>query len=236
MNQSIKRTMAIFQKDYKDFTKNLYVSSMIFLPLFLAAFYGRMGVQSLDMVFMVFNLTLTVIAAFTQSALIAEEKEKNTLRGLMLSPAGTGEILIGKSLVSFLISAIVLIFSAFLIGYQPENALLIVAALFVSILFYLGIGTLLGLITRSVMEASVAILPVLLFFSFSSFAVQLSDEYPILKVAEYLPNSQLVDLGYAVQNGAGFGDGWAALLIITAWTIGVSALVVAVYQKKMVDK
>ncbi|KIL49056.1 ABC transporter permease [Jeotgalibacillus campisalis] len=235
MNHSIKRTMAIFQKDYKDFTKNLYVSSMVFLPLFMAAIYGRMGVQSIEMVFMIFNLTLTVIAAFTQSALIAEEKEKNTLRGLMLSPAGTGEILIGKSLVSFLISAIILLLSAVLIEYRPGNTLLIAAGLFVSILFYLGVGTLLGLITRSVMEASVAILPVLLFFSFSSFAMQLSAEYPILKAAEYLPNTQLVNLGHAVQSGAGFADGLPALLIITGWTIGISALVVVVYHKKMVD-
>ena len=40
------------------------------------------------------------VAGFVQSMVIAEEKEKHTLRVLMLSPASSVEVLIGKSILT----------------------------------------------------------------------------------------------------------------------------------------
>lgn len=48
------------------------------------------------------NITFSMVATYVQCCLIAEEKEKNTLRSLMLSPASTSEILIGKSTLTFI--------------------------------------------------------------------------------------------------------------------------------------
>ncbi|PPA70759.1 ABC transporter permease [Jeotgalibacillus proteolyticus] len=236
MNYTIRRTMAIFQKDYKDMMKNLYVSTTIVLPLIMAAFYGRTGVDTVDGYFLVFNMTFSVVAAYIQASLIAEEKEKNTLRGLMLSPASTGEIMAGKSLLSFVSTVIILFISAIFMRFQPADPAIIVTALVISTFFYIALGTLLGLVTRSVMEASVAILPVLLFFSFAPFATVFMDEYPILKIAEYLPNLQLVELGAAVEAGGGFEDVWSNLLILISWTAALLVAVVVMYQKKMIDK
>ncbi|KRG14083.1 ABC transporter, partial [Lederbergia galactosidilytica] len=165
---SLKRSMAIFQKDYKDVIKNYFVSTSALMPILLAAFYGRMGVETISGHYMVFNLTLCLVAAYVQCALIAEEKEKNTLRGLMLSPASTLEILAGKSLLSFIGTAIIILISAFLIEYKPMDLVVISLAMVLSILFYIGLGTLLGLLTKSVMEASVVIMPFFGLFSFGS--------------------------------------------------------------------
>src|SRR5699024_12795497 len=60
--------------------------------------------SDLEAHYLIINLTLVAVAFFVQSALIAEEREKNTLRGLMLSPATIPEILSGKSLVSLLMT------------------------------------------------------------------------------------------------------------------------------------
>src|SRR5690606_39173865 len=95
---------AIFQKDFKDFSRNMAVSVVIIIPPILAAIYGRMGVDSIESHYMIINIAFSMVAAFVQCCLIAEEKEKNTLRGLMLSPASTGEILAGKSLLSFILT------------------------------------------------------------------------------------------------------------------------------------
>ena len=100
---SLKRVNAIFQKDFKDFSRNYAVSIVIFVPIVLGAIYGRMGVDTIETHFMLINMTFSMVAAFVQCCLIAEEKEKNTLRGLMLSPASTAEILGGKSLLTFLL-------------------------------------------------------------------------------------------------------------------------------------
>ncbi|WP_144460980.1 ABC transporter permease [Siminovitchia fortis] len=235
MTFSWRRVNAILIKDYKDFSRNLAVSCVIFLPPILAAFYGRMGVDSIETHYMVFNLVLVMVAAFVQCCLIAEEKEKNTLRGLMLSPATTAEILCGKSLLSFLFTIFVIALSAFLLDYSPKNIGIVAVAIILSSLFYLGLGTLLGLYAKSVMEASVLILPFMLVFSFGTFINALAEKYPILKAAEYLPNVQLLEIAKNVENKAGFTDILLNLVIIVIWTIVISALTVVVFRKRMVD-
>lgn len=235
MNLSIKRSIAILQKDYKDVSKNLYVSSSIFMPLVMAAIYGRMGVDSIHSHYMVINMSFCLVAAYVQCSLIAEEKEKNTLRGLMLSPASTLDILVGKSLLSFIGTIIVIAIGAFLSEYKPENLFIISTAIILSTVFYIGLGTVLGLLTKSVMEASVIILPFLFLFSFGTFLTNFADKYPVLKIAEYLPNVQIVDLANKVQLGGGLANVWINLLIILAWVIAIFALVVVVYRKRMMD-
>lgn len=236
MTFSMKRVFAILNKDYKDVSRNLYVTTTVILPLIMAAFYGRMGLESINAEFMIFNLAFTLVATYVQSALIAEEKEKNTLRGLMLSPASTIEIFSGKSLLSLIATVIIVIGSGLLMDYHTSNFLIITIALFFSAIFYLGAGTLVGLLTKSVMEASVAILPVIAIFNFASFLVPLIEKYPILKVVEYLPNQQLIDLAEQVETGAGFADVWSNLGIILLWAIAIHALAVYVYKKRMLDE
>ena len=48
MTFSLKRALAIFQKDYKDLSRNLFVSSTLIMPLFLAVFYSRIGDGGVD--------------------------------------------------------------------------------------------------------------------------------------------------------------------------------------------
>ncbi|GIN56385.1 ABC transporter permease [Lederbergia ruris] len=235
MTFSIKRSMAIFQKDYKDVMKNYFVSISALMPLFLAALYGRMGVETISGHYIVFNLTFCLVAAYVQCALIAEEKEKNTLRGLMLSPASTLEILAGKSLLSFIGTILIVLVSAFLTEYKPTDLLVISLAMVLSILFYIGLGTLLGLLTKSVMEASVVILPFFALFSFGSSLTNFADQYPFLKMAEYLPSTQLINLATDSQAGAGLLEVWPNLLVISGWVLIIFALVVIVYRKRMVD-
>lgn len=100
MTLSWKRIYAIFNKDLKDLSKNMYVSSVLIMPIVLAFLYSNMGEVTIELHYLVINMTLASVTAFIQCAVIAEEKEKHTLRGLMLSPASLTEILTGKSLVT----------------------------------------------------------------------------------------------------------------------------------------
>lgn len=232
---SWRRMNAIFMKDYKDFSRNMAVSIVVFMVPVLAAFYGRIGAVTIDAQFMLFNMAFTMVAAFIQSCLIAEEKDKNTLRGLMLSPATTAEILVGKSLLSFILTALVIVLSAFFTDYSPKNIWIVSIAIFISICFYIAIGTLLGLYAKSVMEASVIVLPVMLVFTFGTFVTNFIEQYPILKILNIFPNVQLVDLAKKVQSGAGMGDVWTNMSLIFIWLIITSILTMIVYRRKMVD-
>lgn len=232
---SFKRMNAILQKDFKDFSRNMAVSSVIFVPLILGAFYGRMGVDSIETHFMLVNMTFGMVAAFVQCCLIAEEKEKNTLRGLMLSPASTADILGGKSLLTFIMTMVVVFFTVYLAEYKPANVAIIAVAIILSSFFYIALGTLLGLYSKSVLEASVIVMPVIIIFSLGSFVTLVVEKYPILQAATYLPNTQLIELATKVEAGAGFGDVLVEFAIILGWVIASIILTVVIYRKRMVD-
>lgn len=236
MTFSMKRVMAIFQKDMKDLYKNMYVSTTILMPLIFAIVYGNIDNPTIDIHYLVINLTLALVTAFVQCAIIAEEKEKNTLRGLMLSPATIPEILGGKSLVTFILTAITIVVCIMLTGYEPANLGLIVIAIIISTLFYLALGTLMGLISRTVIEASVLILPIMFIFGFGSMFQHFAEDYPILSIIDYLPSIQLIELATAVEAGSGIADVWGNLGIILAWVVVAMIATVIVFKKREMDE
>jgi len=235
MTFSWKRLSAIFMKDYKDFTRNMAVSVVVILPIIIAAIYGRMGTENLQAHFLYINMTFAFVATYVQCCLIAEEKEKNTLRGLMLSPASTFDILGGKSLLSFVLTILVIAVSLFVSEYTPKNLVAFGAGVLVSTIFYIAVGTLLGLIAKSVMEASVLVLPVAGIFTMGSFLTAFADKYPILQLADYMPNLQLIYLAESVEAGAGFVDILSNLGIISIWAVLAIILTTIIYKKRMVD-
>ncbi len=235
MNISMKRIQAIFMKDYKEFSRNYAISIMVFMPFILALFYNKMGINTIDAYFMTINLTLAMVTAFIQSCLIAEEKESNTLRSLMMSPASIADILIGKSSLVFSISAIVLALTVYLLGYKPANVLVLALALAVSIVFYIAVGTICGLFTKTVMEASVATLPVLVIFSFGPMVLGLSEKYPIAGIAEWLPSAQLILLAEGLETAMPAKEVFISFAVMIGWTIAAVVIASILYKKRMTD-
>lgn len=234
MNVSINRIRAIFIKDYKEFSRNYAVSIMVLLPLFLAFFYNRMGADTLDLYIMPINMTFAMVTTFIQCCLIAEEKENDTLRSLMMSPATIADILIGKSALVFSITAVIVGLTMYMAGFSPSNLLLFAIGLAISTIFYLALGIICGLFTKTVMEASVAVLPVMGIFSFGPMGLMLADTYPILGVLKWLPSAQLLVLEEHSRIGA-TADMWISLLIITAWTIVALVIAIVLFYKRTKD-
>lgn len=236
MTFSMKRVNAIFQKDFKDISRNSAVSVTALMPLIMAFVIGKMGNDvSIDAHYMIINFTMVVVGSFVQCSLIAEEKEKNTLRGLMLSPASTFEIIGGKSLLSLIATIVTVVIGAYLTGYRPENVFMIAIAILFTSLFFIGLGTLLGLFAKSVMESTVIFMPFMLIFGFGSMITMFADKYPILKVMDYTPNMQLMDIAEKVQSGVGLGGVWLNFGIIALWIIAVFAITVIVFKRRKMD-
>lgn len=236
MTFSMKRVNAILQKDFKDISRNSAVSITALMPLIIAFVFGKMNDDvSIEAHYMVINFTMIIVGSFVQCSLIAEEKEKNTLRGLMLSPASTLEILGGKSLLSLIATMIIVVIGAFLSGYQPEHIVVIAVAVLFCSIFFIGLGTLLGLFAKSVMEASVIFMPFMVIFGFGSMITMFADKYPILKVMDYTPNMQLMDIAVKVESGDGFSGVWLNFGIIALWIIAIFALTVIVFRKRKMD-
>ena len=108
------RVMAIFEKDLKEFTKNTTILFTPFITIILAIIYSRMETGDglpLIVVYAIVGITYASVTSGVMMILMAEENEKKTLRGLIMSPASYVEILLGKSLVTALMTFITLIIS-----------------------------------------------------------------------------------------------------------------------------
>ncbi|QCR34042.1 ABC transporter permease [Lysinibacillus sp. SGAir0095] len=232
---NLTRIQAIFMKDYKEFSRNYAVSTMVLLPLIMAFFYNQTGVDSMQGYFLPINLAFVAVTSFVQCCLIAEEKERNTLRSLMLSPATLFDILLGKSLLVFSISFVTILLSIYIVGYNPANWLIIGIVLFLSAVFYIGLGTLCALFTKTILEASVAILPIMLIFSFGPFAILLSEKYPIMQLAEWLPSAQIVLLAESIEQAYTASDILVPIITLLVWSIIIWAFTIVLYKKRMVD-
>jgi ABC-2 type transport system permease protein len=235
MSLSLRRIRAIIIKDYKEFSRNHAISIMVLFPILFAFLYRGNGESVTTLFAFVLNFSFAMLTSFVQAALIAEEKERNTLRSLMLTPASTMDVLIGKSLLVFVISAITLAIVTFIFGYEPAHMVVFVIAIALSIILYTGVGTICGLYSKTVLEASLSIFPVIIIFAGAPFGLLLADDYPFLAVLEYAPSSQLGNIltmttSYTTEQLV------KPLLIMFIWTIVLSVVSILLYQKRLKDE
>ncbi|MFB6365854.1 ABC transporter permease [Paenibacillus elgii] len=235
MSISFKRARAIFVKDYKEFSRNYAISILLIFPILIAFLYTGQGISSIGVFGFVLNFSFAMLTSFVQACLIAEEKERNTLRSLMMTPATSMDVLIGKSALVFVMSAVVLAIVTYIFGYEPVSIWAFVAII-LSIILYTAIGTICGLFSKTLLEASLSVFPVLIVFTAAPFGLLLVKNFPIFKVLEYLPSIQLVRLLDIRNIGFMTGDLLKPLLIILAWTVVLTIVSVVLYQRRLKDK
>ncbi|WP_010529036.1 ABC transporter permease [Lentibacillus jeotgali] len=235
MQFSLKRVNAIFIKDWKDLQRNSYVIFTLAIPLLFAALLGRMGEGNGVFSTLPINLSLVIAGAFIQAAMVAEEKEKNTLRGLLLSPANTVEIFVGKSALSAIMTVLVIIESIFLSEFKVPSPLLFIISVLLGLVFYIAVGTILGLLSRTVMETSIIGMPVLVVFGMGSmFKTMLENEF-LLKVITYLPNEQLDMIWAGLANGENLSGIFENILILLVWVVLSVIATIIIYKRRRID-
>ncbi|MEK3984690.1 hypothetical protein CA600_21655 [Paenibacillus sp. VTT E-133280] len=236
MSISLKRAQAIFVKDYKEFSRNYGISIMLILPIMFAVLFRSAGASLPGASGFLYNTSFVLLTCFAQACLIAEEKERNTLRSLMMTPATTLDVLIGKSSLVFVMSVVVLAIATFIFGYKPASIWAFVATIFLSIILYTAAGTICGLFSKTLLDASLSILPVAFIFTGAPWGAFLENDYPILKVLDYMPSSQLVHLLGISNTGYTTGDLLKPLLITLAWTVVLTVVSVILYQRRLKDE
>ncbi|SIQ61651.1 ABC transporter permease [Priestia flexa] len=235
MTFSFKRVSAILFKDWKDLLKNSYMLFTLGFPLIFAVMIGEMELDGPFVTFPI-NFALVISGCFVQAAMVAEEKEKNTLRGLLLSPASTIEILVGKSALSAIITIVVIVASVFLSGYQPPSILIFSLTVFLCLLIYITIGTLLGLLSRTVMETTIIGMPILMIFGTGLLLKDLVSNEFFSKMIDFLPNAQFDLILIELSKNSEFIDVINNLLILTVWLIVMLILTFYIYGKRRFDK
>ena len=87
------------------------------------------------------------VAGFVQSMVIAEEK-KHTLRVLMLSPASSVEVLLGKSILTACLTLGICIVNLFILDQFSGNLLLLGFIFLCGTILFIVIGTMIGLLVH----------------------------------------------------------------------------------------
>jgi len=236
MTFSMKRVRAIIAKDWKDLTKNYYILVSILLPLGFAVMISRLDTDDASMLSMPINIALVMTGAFVQASMMAEEKEKSTLRVLLLSPATTLEIMMGKSVLSAVITSIVVAGSIIISGIEVPSLFFLSIMIILSLIIFISLGTIIGLISRTVMETSIVGLPILVIFIYGSVLGSMFDSSVVTNLITYLPTENFSAALMSLQGNGGLSEIKWNLLNMLIWAIFSAMLAVFIYGKRRFDK
>src|SRR5699024_9599833 len=160
---------------------------------------------------------------------MAEEKEKNTLRGLMLSPASFIDIIVGKSLVAAFITFISLFVSLFIIGIDPYLNAKTLLGLLILFFFFLFLCITVGLFVKTVGITTAYMMPILFIFGMTPMFTDLfSNQNGLsMKIIQKFPIPQLIKME---ETGT-----WQPLGIVLIWTVVAGILMYITFQKAKAD-
>ena len=249
MNAAMRKTGALLAKDFADLLKNPTLLVVCLLPIAFMALYSFMigdaaggsdltaeqqeAVGPVIGQFMLGSaLCMTVGMVCTMTVLygIAEEKEKRTLRTLMLANVGASQVVASKAVVALAASAAVNAVCFFVAGGEPGMLGAYLALGIVGSLPVLLFSLVLGLACRDQMTAGVYSVPVLLVALVPMFGMA---NETIEKASHWLPTGGVYDLiGLAMDGRLLSQDALAPLGVTLAWIV-VGAVVFAALFKKL---
>ncbi|TFJ91784.1 ABC transporter permease [Lentibacillus salicampi] len=232
---NVQRISAIFEKDMKDFMRNITMLMMPSISIILALVYNGMGIGGGEDEYLIFTIyvivgvTFSAVTSVCMVTMMAEEKEKKTLRGLMLSPASFVDIITGKSLVTGLITFITLVISLLIIGFEPLLNVRAMLGLILMFLFFLMLGIGIGLFAKSVAAASAYSMPVMFLFGFTPMIelFGLGEDSIAIHIAGVFPIMQAVELHDT--------NSWLPLGIIAIWVIAAALFTYICFKKTRTD-
>ncbi|KKK34800.1 hypothetical protein WN59_03830 [Salinicoccus sediminis] len=228
------RIMAIFEKDLKEFTRNMMLFTTTLIPILMAFMFRNIGPESTEtpavIIAVIIGTAYSTILCSSIMTMMAEENEKDTLRGLVQSPASMLDILTGKSLVVIMMTGISLGLALLVMDAEISWGAGGIAALVLLGLFFLALGIAVGLEVKSVATTSVYLLPIMLVFGFTPMIETIvGDESHIVRqVAEYLPVYQYV----FIQEGTEA----VPLLILCVWAALGLIYAAWAFKKRMNDE
>ncbi|MCI8410688.1 MAG: ABC transporter permease [Lachnospiraceae bacterium] len=227
---------ALFKLGLEDLLKNMNVFIYIILPLGFALLYSQMEVMPKGYLFsMCILLNLSMVPVALMGTIIAEEKEKNTLRTLILNDVKATEILLSKALIcmSFVLINNILIY---FIASLPISTFVLyqLVAIFVScaVIF---LGAVVGLFSKNQMSAGLLSMPFMLILMAPMF-IQMVENKAIGNIVRVLPTDAMMEIfSHISDSSMNFSNVGVPFLIIAIWFVGSIVLFNIAYKKVGVD-
>lgn len=184
---------AILWKQLKDTIKNKAILiQFIMFPLMTIIMENAMNMQDMPPHFFVnlFSIMYVGMASLTSiAAIIAEEKEKNTLRVLKMCNVRAFEYLIGNAIYIIVICMIGSLIMGLTGGYTGIDLLRFMLIMFVGHICSFLLGATIGLVSKNQMVATSITVPVMMVLSFLPMLSMFNET--IKKFSKFLFSEQL---------------------------------------------
>lgn len=189
----MKHIGAILWKQMKDTLKNKTILiQFLMFPVMTIIMENAVKIENMPEHFfaVLFAVMFIGMAPLTSmSAIIAEEKEKNTLRVLLMSNVKPMEYLTGVGIYVWGMCMIGAVIIACAGGYKGESLVCFILIMAVGILVSMLIGAVVGTMSKSQMMATSVTIPVMMIFSFIPMLAMFNDN--IEKVGKITYTQQL---------------------------------------------
>lgn len=227
----MKNINAVFLKQLGDTLKNKTVLiQFLMFPVLVIIMENAIKFDDMPEHFFakLFAVMFVGMAPLTcMSAIIAEEKEKNTLRVLMMSNVKPAEYLVGVGAYVFVMCAFGTAVFAAVGGYTGADLAVFIAVMSVGIILSELTGAIVGVFSRNQMTATSIAVPVMMIFAFLPMLSMFNDT--IRTAARVTYSQQLSEL----INGIGASEISAESLIVIAINLVLAVvLFTAAYRRK----
>lgn len=230
----------LFKKDMKGCFGNRSILITLLIPAVFALLYTYIlsditGLPADYVLLLCSVMVLSIIPLTVLSTMIAEEKEKHTLRSLMMANVSGVEFILSKALVCLLL----LIVEALILFFVCGTAIASLAGyLFIMVLASLALicfGAVVGIAAKDQMSAGTLGSPLMMLMLMPPIFGQFSEF--IEKVAKVLPTTSLYTVYPSVAAGDSLTtkDNLIAIGVCIVWIIAGVILFQRFYKKKGLD-
>ncbi|MBR5089891.1 MAG: ABC transporter permease [Ruminiclostridium sp.] len=226
----MKNIKAVFLKQLSDTLKNKTVLiQFLMFPVLVIVFENAVKLEDMPEHFFakLFAVMFVGMAPLTcMSSIIAEEKEKNTLRVLMMSNVKPAEYLVGVGAYVFVMCAFGTAVFAVVGGYSGAGLAEFAAVMSVGIILSGLTGAVIGVFSSSQMTATSITVPVMAIFAFLPMLSMFNDT--IKTAARVTYSQQLSEL----INGIGVSGITAESVIVIALNLVLAVLLFTVAYRR----
>lgn len=226
----MRNIAAVFTKQLKETLKNKSILiQFLMFPVMVLVMENAIVLEGMPEHFFVklFAVMFVGMAPLTcMSSILSEEKEKNTLRALMMSNVHPFEYLIGIGLYVWLMCMAGAAVFAVTGGYAGKDLLMFMLIMAAGILLSELTGAVIGVFSKDQMAATSVTVPVMMVFSFLPMLSMFNES--IEKIATVTYSQQLSIL----INGLGTAEVKPESILIIAANLIISAVLFALVFKK----
>lgn len=226
----MRNIAAVFTKQLKETLKNKSILiQFLMFPVMVLIMENAIVLEGMPEHFFVklFAVMFVGMAPLTCiSSIISEEKEKDTLRALMMSNVHPFEYLIGIGLYVWLMCMVGAAVFAVTGGYESKDFLMFMVIMAAGILLSELTGAVIGVFSKDQMAATSVTVPVMMVFSFLPMLSMFNES--IEKIAKVTYSQQLSIL----INGLGTAEVKPESILVIAANFIISAVLFALVFKK----